>query len=343
MIVLFVCLFFICIYGIKFNLKGFNEDYISPGISNAIKGIFAVIILFSHMRGYITTDSSIFDKGYVFILNWLGQLMVSLFFFYSGFGIMESLKSKADYRKTFFRKRIIKTLVHFDVAVLLFLVLQICLGQVFSTEEYLFSWIGWTSIGNSNWFIFDILILYGITWLGLQVKSLNLTQLGGAIMILTLGLWCVLRIVKHDSPWWIDTLFTYPAGMFFSIYKNRIESVMRNNINYWRLFLVLLFAFVLLKLRYKMGSDIYGVCSCLFSLLIVLSCMKVKIDNIVLQWLGTYSFSIYIMQRWPMILLTYFGVNENKWLFVTLAIPSALFVAWLFNKMLRRIDKYLFI
>lgn len=90
-----------------------------------------------------------------------------------------------------------------------------------------------------------------------------------------------------------------------------------------------------------MGSDIYGVCSCLFSLLIVLSCIKVKLDNIVLQWLGTYSFSIYIMQRWPMILLTYFGVNENKWLFVTFAIPSALLTAWFFNKILNMIDKKL--
>lgn len=343
MIVQFVCLLIICIYGIKFNLTGFNEDYISPGISNAVKGIFTVIILFSHMRGYITTDNSIFDTGHVSILNWISQLMVAIFFFYSGFGIMESFKSKAGYIKTFFRKRIIKTLVHFDIAVLLFLLLQTCLGEFFSAEEYLLSWIGWTSIGNSNWFIFDILTLYGITWLALRVKSLNLTQFGGAILLSTLGLWCVLHIVKHDCPWWGDTLLTYPAGMFFSIYKSRIESAMRDNKNYWKFFLALFIAFALLKFKYRIGADIYGICSCMFSLLIVLSCIKVKLDNIVLQWLGTYSFSIYIMQRWPMILLTYFGVNESKWLFVALAIPSVLLVAWLFNRILNRVDKCLFV
>lgn len=92
-----------------------------------------------------------------------------------------------------------------------------------------------------------------------------------------------------------------------------------------------------------MGSDIFGVCSCLFSLLIAMSCIKVNIDNSVLQWLGTNSFSIYIMQRWPMILLSYFGINENKWLFLIFTIPSALIVAWAFNKILSRIDKYFFL
>lgn len=342
MIVLIIILFFVSIYGVKFTSIGYNNDYISPLRTNAIKGIFAVVILFSHMRGYIILDGSLYDRGYEIILNWIGQLMVAIFFFYSGFGIIESLKVKDNYGQTFFRRRILKTLVHFDVAVFLFWVLSLILGQYYSTDEYLFSWVGWTSIGNSNWFIFDILILYSITWVAIKLKHQNHLQIAVIVMLLTALLWGILRICRTGSPWWVDTLLTYPAGMFFSVFRNRIENFMSNNKYYWLSFFAIALVFFLLKLKYKVGSDIYGVCSCLFSALIVLSSAKLKVDNVVLQWLGRNSFAIYVIQRWPMILLSYFGINETKWLFVVLAIPAALLVAWLFNKVLATIDKFLF-
>lgn len=342
MIVLIIILFFVCIYGVKFTRTGFDNDYISPLRTNAIKGIFAVVILFSHMRGYIIADGSLYDRGYEFILNWIGQLMVAIFFFYSGFGIIESLKVKDKYVQTFFRKRILKTLVHFDVAVFLFLVLSLIVGQYYSASEYLFSWIGWTSIGNSNWFIFDILILYSITWIVIKVKNLNHFQIAVIVMLLTVLLWGGILKCRTSSPWWVDTLLTYPAGMFFSVFRNRIEKFISNNKYYWLLFFAIAIVFFLLKLKYKVGSDIYGVCSCLFSFLIVLSSAKLKVDNVILQWLGRNSFAIYVIQRWPMILLSYFGINETKWLFIVLAIPMALLVTWLFNKVLTNIDRILF-
>lgn len=136
----------------------------SPKSTNAIKGIFAVIILFSHMKGYISLADKPADSSYAIVLGHIGQLMVAPYLFYSGYGILESIKRRAYYFETYPRKRLLKTLVHFDLAVLCYLMLMTTIGTYYPTVNYVTCWIGWESIGNSNWFIFDILALYCIVY-----------------------------------------------------------------------------------------------------------------------------------------------------------------------------------
>ena len=76
--------------GVRFSK--YHEDYLSKDSTNAIKGIFAVVILYSHMRGYLDLSSGWYNTAYVRILKYIGQMMVAPFLFYSGYGIMESLK-----------------------------------------------------------------------------------------------------------------------------------------------------------------------------------------------------------------------------------------------------------
>lgn len=106
---LVVVLAIVCFYGLRFSWAG-HADYIDRGQTDSIKGIFAIIILYSHMRwGIIPPPSGSYDRLFIFMLNFLGQLMVVMFLLYSGYGIMESLKrNKEKYIKTFFTHRLVK-------------------------------------------------------------------------------------------------------------------------------------------------------------------------------------------------------------------------------------------
>lgn len=42
----------VCFYGIRVSPGG-HDDYMSRAQTDSIKGIFAIIILYSHMRGYL--------------------------------------------------------------------------------------------------------------------------------------------------------------------------------------------------------------------------------------------------------------------------------------------------
>lgn len=346
MIILLVLLLIASLWGMK--ISSFHKDYMSLDATSAIKGIFAVLILFSHMRQYMDLSDTFFNNSYIRILNYLGQMMVTMYLFYSGYGLMESFRKKPDYKKNFLHNRVLKILIHFDVAVILYIILQFLLGKQFHISEYLGSLIGWNTVGNSSWFIFDILALYVIFYLSLCIekwlnKSNKKIESGRVILVtvlaLSIALWCGLYITKGGSRW-INNIMSFPLGIFYSMYKAQIENWISKGRNYYVTFLTL--TVTLFVWRSYMGIDKIGVCTSLFAIWTVLLTMKIKFNNKALQWLGTMAFAIFILQRLPMIALTYFGINQNVCMFVCVVILSTLIISQLYTSFLRRIDKHLF-
>lgn len=284
------------------------------GSALSIKGIFAVLIFLSHSQQYINVHSSSFNEIFLFQNSFLGQLIVPIFFFYSGFGIMESFKKKPNYFKTFPYKRIFKTLLNFDIAICLFLVMDLILNRSYSTKEILLSFIGWTSVGNSNWFIFAILIGYIVIYLS-QLISKN-PKLITIFSTLALIVYCLIITKLQKGSWWCDTILALPFGMFFSIYHDKIKSlVTKNNLIYFSTLVLsgcFFLVFYVLVSVFNIFTLTYNIVSIFFCLTIVLVTYKFKFKNKVLSFLGKHSFDIYILQRIPMIFLSKtFLVNYN--------------------------------
>lgn len=331
MIVLLIILALICIW--RLDISGYHEDYMVPKYTTAIKGIFTVLIFYSHIRGYLSLSDHWSNSLYSTVFDYLGQLIVVMFFFYSGFGVWESQKKKSDYANTFFKRRILKTLLHFDIAILLFIVVQVFLPIHYTTKDYLLCWIGWTSVGNSNWFIFVILGLYLIALLSLFFQK-NFGQ-GGILLtaVLSACFWIWLRIIMRQPNWWVDTLAAFPLGMAFSQYKPALDQWLEKK-SYHPVLAVLLSAIAFL-IAYKLVKiDIYGGVSCLFCSLTALFSSFVKIGNPILDWLGKNAFTIYIIQRLPMIVFSQLGINQYTALYIVLVLTTTLLLAeglsWLY-------------
>lgn len=343
MIFLFVFLAFICLWNIR--VPKFHDDYMSLEATTSIKGIFAVIILYSHLSGYIQLSNNWYDQSFKLVLNYIGQLMVSMYFFYSSYGIMESLKTKRGYVKSFFKNRIIKILVHFDIAVLAYLILAFLMGKEYPLSYYFTCWVGWDSIGNSNWFIFVILFLYLLLYVTLLItRRLDNKMVWDALIMTILSVLFMLVLkIAGKSFYWYDTILTFPLGMWFSLFRNGITSFFKKVHSRVVSSVIVLFivSAVFVTWYYYFRIDNYSICACLFSLLVVFVCMKIKIGNGVLHWLGVCSFDIYILQRIPMNLLQMWGVS-NRYVFAILAISFALLISWLFHLLLKKIDTVLF-
>lgn len=346
MIVVLVIFALLCLYRVKFSQ--FHADYMQPGQTGAIKGIFAMIIFFSHVRSYMDI-TSLADQIYCFPLDLLGQLMVTLFFFYSGYGILEAYRRKPDYSRTFFRTRILKTLVHFDLAVAVYLALGLAMGNSYPLKSYLFCWVGWFTVGNSNWFVCDMLMLYVATLLAMvlvnRVKR-SLPLLCVTVTILTGVLWVILWQywgLKYGGPMWYNTIFCYPLGMWFALLKEKLDPVIqKRKILFWPVLLVLFLLFAVFYLR-RGHIVMHSICACLFTLVVVLLTTKVKLDNPVLRWLGKHSFSIYILQRIPMILFDYLGWDANHLAFLLISLVATLVLSVAYDRFLGALDRRLFV
>lgn len=318
---------------------GYHSDFLSAENTLPIKGIFTFLVLFSHLRGYLILSDSWVNNLYFAVQDRLGQLIVTAFFFYSGFGIWESFKHKANYAQHFFQKRFLKTLLHFDIIVSLFIVVQLLIPIVYTSREYLFCWIGWESVGNSNWFVFDILILYLISAFALFFHEK--TGHGGIFItiLLTVLFWLFLHKIGKEN-YWIDTLASFPFGMLLSHYKKDLLSLLsKKNMPCCLTGL----CSILFLLVFKWGGvDIYGITACTFCGLLVLGSSWLKISNPILSWAGRNVFTIYMLQRLPMLVLSHYGISFNPGLFIILSCLLTFLLAESFSRFFKIVDHRLF-
>ena len=310
MIIFYILLGVLIVCRLRFQPKGFNADYLSFDTTNAIKGVFISLVFIKHATPYILNSGYVFDNSllgrtFLFVNSQVGQWIVAMFLFYSGYGIMESIKKKGiAYIDSIPRKRILTTLINFDIAVALFAIISLILQKDYSIGRYLLSFTGWEDVGNSNWYIFVILLCYLIVYLCFRVKCDKLNSFSGrAIKCFSLLILLVLVLSCFKPSWWYDTMLCFGFGIFYSIWRERIETILKRY--YWFILPALFFLLICIgKIPYSAKGFVFNTYCIIFSLLIVMLTMKFKINNSALIWAGKNLFPLYIYQRVPMIILS---------------------------------------
>lgn len=343
MVYVFMLAMLVFFYGMSFvKSNEFNTEYMSRETTGAVNGIFVLFVFMSHISNYMDLGSTS-DKIWLDFRSWLGQLMVVTFLFYSGYGMMCSIMKKGNaYIKPLFKNRFLSLLLHFDIAVVLFVIMNLALGVKMNLKNTLLAFTTWTSIGNSNWYITAVLGMYLIIILAFSVFRKHKLPALISVSVLTVAFAFVL-IKAGKQEWYYNTLLAFSVGMWYAYLKKYIDKlVMKNNIIYM-LFMsaaVGLFA-VCYKFR-SLGLPVYWVYACSFMMLIVLITMKVKIGNPILSMLGRHVFSIYILQRIPMTVFKRMGLNANNMLFFFLCFAVTLLMSAVFDMLMKKLDKKLF-
>lgn len=340
MIFFLIILLVLSCISIKFAGVGkFHEDYLSKSNTTAINGIFVVFVFFCHFAQYISFGNVLVDRPFVYFISRLGQLVVTTFFFFSGYGIICSITKKGmPYIKSIPYKRFLGVLIHFDIAVGLFMLANLCLGRKFPLQTNLLALTGWESIGNSNWYIFAILCLYLIVFLSFIVCKGN-KYIGTAITAaLTAGL-VYLLMISGKPAYYYNTLVCYPLGMVYGLFKDKIDKfIMKNDFIYLGFLAVFITLFCLRGIVIKS----YTLVCVFFLAIIVLASMKIRVNNKFLQFTGSHVFEIYILQRLPMMIFAYFGLTSHRYIFFILSIIVTFCLTLLFKKCTTAIDKKLF-
>lgn len=85
MIILYVLILILALYGIRYKTNGFYDDYLGKEQCNAIKGIFVFVVFFRHIVPYIEVAGykfdGLFDKAFIIVDSYVGQLLVVMFLF----------------------------------------------------------------------------------------------------------------------------------------------------------------------------------------------------------------------------------------------------------------------
>lgn len=333
-------LLFLILFNIKFaKPKEFFEDVTSHKRTNAINGIFVVIIFLSHF-GKCFTDFNVYDTAFYSLPIMFTQLIVVSFLFFSGFGLMESVKKKGQsYVKSIATKRFPKLLLEYASCVLLYVAVQACMGNYYSFGHILLSLIGWVGVGNAYWFIFATFVFYIFMFVSFSIfkdrKNYLFSVLGTTI--LTIVYIIAMKYILPQDPWNYNTLLCLPAGQFLSLYKDKIINWLKMKKGGVLLATIVVLLAIFIPLYIYCWNNVYDVytfniLSVIFAFLFVTIGMKVCVYNKILDFLGKHTFWIFILQNLFFNIFSYVGlVGVSTYLYFFVCLASTILCAVLFR------------
>ena len=343
MLIFIIILLLIIFNGI--SAKGKNEffdDYCARRQTSAINGIFAIIIFLSHSSEYIHFSSAL-DYSYNTMRIYMGQLVVVTFLFFSGFGMMESINKKGmDYIKSIPKNRLIRVWYHFALALLPYFLINAVLNRHYTTAQSLMAFTGAGNIGNSNWFMFVTFAMYIFVYISFILGKKSKVFALALVTIMALG-FAVFEYKVGFKRRFYDTVMCFPAGMIYSLVKPYTDKILMKNDTLWACAFALFFGTFSLISPLRLNSAAYYTLWCLPAMiLILLFSMKVQIANSILDWFGSHIFSIYMLQRIPMIILDSLGLSSQKYLFVTACFVITIVMVIVFDSITDKLDSLIF-
>ena len=275
-----------------------NEDgYLSLEQTKCVKGICAVLVMIHHIMQVCIDLPLPFQ-----IMNYVGFILVALFFFFSGYGLMSGIQKKNNYLNGFLSRRLLSILVPYWIVNTLYIIFDTCNGIMHTWLDYGISWMGIDSI-TGTWFVTAILVLYIVFYISFKYLSEENAVRG--ILAFTLLYIVICMILKLHSSW-TASITTFVLGIYWCKYEKKILNFFR--VRYGLKLMTISISFVLLFLgRLVLVSRgvqveilhliLRNVISILFVTMVLVSMLKIKIGNNFLKHMGNISYELYILHQ----------------------------------------------
>lgn len=196
--------------------------YKKRGLCDIVKFIAALLVVNGHLMIFGNPDSELTP-----FMN-LGACSVSVFFFFSGYGLMTSYAQKGEsYLQGFFRRRIFKVLIPFMTAYAVTLpVYALLKGSIdwLMVLETL-DWGG--PYLKFSWYVTEIVALYCLFYFIMKLK----VTMNAKLWLLTIAvvLSMGVMVALHQSSWYVISLPGFIIGIWFWKYEPSLSKLVSNN------------------------------------------------------------------------------------------------------------------
>ncbi len=317
-----------------------HDDFLSLTTSKSLLGIAAVLIVLHHLAQLLGNLGM--DQGSLACLEDVGVCFVGLFFFFSGYGLICSKNGKADYFKTFLRKRFPSILVPFYFCIIIFVIFSLLMQMPMSVPEIAAYLSGWWLLNTQMWYVVEIAFFYLAFYLVFQ--HVRNEKTGIVIMGVLIGIMVAASILIGHGPecesdkwlqgeWWFNTSFMFLFGMIAAHSGEKIIPFVKKR--YPVVLIVCLVAAVGLSFpvramiergtyycEYEGSFTILQIFMikfvtllCQFAMVffadavVLMAMMKIKCENRITRSLGSVSLELYLIHNLYLIMFGYMGIG----------------------------------
>jgi len=226
--VYYILLIAILAFGIKiYGKKQWNPSFLTLKQTKALQGFSVCCIMLHHIAQKTCAPwvpSEYVVPGLEPFLD-IGYLLVSIFFFCSGYGLYKSNKEKDCYLKTFLGKRLLLIIIALFITNMIYIYIQMWQGVNFAIIPIPFT-IGGAILPNKySWYIYTMILFYIAFYFSFRYCK---SERNAMIWIFVVT---IIYIAHCDwwmfGDWWYNTVILFGIGLLFAKYENRIISIMK--------------------------------------------------------------------------------------------------------------------
>ena len=334
MYLIYILLALMLFFGIKvsYKRKTWNEDVMSFDHTKCFLGFCAVVIVLHHCS-HMTCASWVnpyFIRHGLDIFVTAGYPMVGMFFFFSGFGLYKSAKTKPDFFKRFIPVRMIPILIPTALTFLAYVLMMYIRKVPFDIDNPL-------KVNSHNtwhpyiWYVPCMLLMYLLFYIGFGLFKKD--WIGILVVVLgTLGYIAFCLFLGYGT-WWFNTVHMFTIGILVSKYEKRFFESCK------KLYVLRLIGTILLcvvlwflgdnaggmwleanhKMYFGMDARYCELISCVFQILYTLAFMslfyllgmKLRVGNPVLRFFGKFTLELYLVHGIFCHLFSYYMIHEG--------------------------------
>lgn len=315
-----------------------NTDLLDQKRLLPIRGVLCILIVIHHVYREMPDTFN----HWLIVYNNVGFWIVSMFFFFSGYGLSLSIEKKNNYlSKSFPSKKFYKILLPSLFIGFIYIVVYAYNGD-FSFHRFLILLRYGQCIPTSHWFIYVLFyqyIIFYICFKKVKRYPLLIYTLVTIISMLTL------YILNYPTIWFKSTIFICIGMLYFSYIKKGLRSNLCNDQRY-SLYIILCCSIIFISTAILLKDisilKVFGNIS--ISLLILFIFLQLSkhfvINNLILNYLGKNSMFIYLIHQPILDICKYLNkgycINSELLLIIILFITYIL--ASICNNIMKKIE-----
>lgn len=320
-----ILLFFVLFFKSKLLKKDeFDDNCWDINDAKSLQVFAALGVLLHHLTGAATRYGDVF-KGPITVLSYVGILFTSIFFFFSGFGLIRSYQNKEGYLDRFLWKKFLAVGVPFVFTNFVYILIGLADRRIYDPTTFFTSVFGFTLINTNAWYLVELMIFYIVFYF--VFKNVKDEKMATNLVVISAAVVTLIGFInKHDytrvnghwfqGEWWFNTTMMFALGI--TIGRKRDEIVDKFKKNYKAILISSVLGLVVtgiceayarINWTYYAETYVYSgykeklgmyitqtlLCSC-FILFVLLVCMKVRFGNKMIAFLAPFTLEIYLIQ-----------------------------------------------
>ena len=268
-----------------------RENYLYINNCKIVRAIMAIMIMLHHISQYVYC-SSLFN----FVFEQIGSTATAIFFFYSGYGVMQGLINKNDYMNDFLKKRLVSVGVPFILANLIYYILLTVNGLFTERLPYLFTMKFEKAIIPNAWFVIMIMLIYIAFYISFRFTQTRKT--GIAVCSGIIFLYAIILCTVNLRQYWFSALFAFVFGLIYAEYRSKFDAILQKHAILKFIFCCFLFLLLTVLAKVIFSSyivlvlkNIRAVVTCM---LVLWLSMIIGKRNAVLEHFGDISYEIFL-------------------------------------------------